>query len=116
MTGLEAVIPSESEGPRTRQDLSRGNSPARRVRDPSSQASRDHRARSRHPERERGIPSSAGSEPRHPWRAELGMTTWRDRILAVKRILNFIDGQFRPPCSGRYLPNVNPATGEVIAE
>jgi len=34
----------------------------------------------------------------------------------VKRILNFIDGQFRPPCSGRYLPNVNPATGQVIAE
>src|SRR5438445_1669198 len=35
---------------------------------------------------------------------------------AVKRVLNFIDGQFRPPCSGRYLPNVNPATGKVIAE
>jgi aminomuconate-semialdehyde/2-hydroxymuconate-6-semialdehyde dehydrogenase len=34
----------------------------------------------------------------------------------VKRILNFIDGQFRPPCSGRYLPDVDPATGEVIAE
>ena len=34
----------------------------------------------------------------------------------MKRILNFIDGQFRPPCSGRYLPNINPATGQVIAE
>lgn len=34
----------------------------------------------------------------------------------MKPILNFIDGQFRPPCSGRYLPNVNPATGQVIAE
>src|SRR4029450_179852 len=38
------------------------------------------------------------------------------RYSTVKRILNFIDGQFRPPCSGRYLPNVNPATGQVIAE
>jgi aminomuconate-semialdehyde/2-hydroxymuconate-6-semialdehyde dehydrogenase len=34
----------------------------------------------------------------------------------VKRILNFIDARFRPPCSGRYLPDVNPATGQVIAE
>jgi aminomuconate-semialdehyde/2-hydroxymuconate-6-semialdehyde dehydrogenase len=34
----------------------------------------------------------------------------------VKRVLNFIDGQFRPPCSGRYLPNLNPATGQVISE
>ena len=34
----------------------------------------------------------------------------------MKRVLNFIDGQFRPPCSGRYLPNVNPATGQVIGE
>ena len=34
----------------------------------------------------------------------------------MKRILNFIDGQFRPPCSGRYLPDINPATGQVIAE
>ncbi len=34
----------------------------------------------------------------------------------MKRILNFIGGQFRPPCSGRYLPDVNPATGQVIAE
>ncbi len=34
----------------------------------------------------------------------------------MKRILNFIDGQFRPPCSGRYLPDVDPATGKVIAE
>jgi aminomuconate-semialdehyde/2-hydroxymuconate-6-semialdehyde dehydrogenase len=34
----------------------------------------------------------------------------------VRRILNFIDGQFRPPCSDRYLPDVEPATGQVIAE
>jgi len=34
----------------------------------------------------------------------------------VKRILNFIDGQFRPPCSGKHLPDVEPATGRVIAE
>jgi aminomuconate-semialdehyde/2-hydroxymuconate-6-semialdehyde dehydrogenase len=34
----------------------------------------------------------------------------------VKRIPNFIDGQFRPPCSGKYLPDVEPATGQVIAE
>ena len=41
----------------------------------------------------------------------------RDRIFsALKRVLNFIDGQFRPPCSGRYLPDVDPATGQVIAE
>jgi aminomuconate-semialdehyde/2-hydroxymuconate-6-semialdehyde dehydrogenase len=35
---------------------------------------------------------------------------------AVKRILNFIDGQSRPACSGRFLPDVDPATGQVIAE
>ncbi|HEY1250892.1 MAG TPA: aldehyde dehydrogenase [Thermoanaerobaculia bacterium] len=34
----------------------------------------------------------------------------------MNRILNFIDGQFRPPCSGRYLPDVDPATGRPIAE
>ena len=34
----------------------------------------------------------------------------------MKRVLNFIDGEFRPPCSGRYLPDVDPATGQVIAE
>jgi len=34
----------------------------------------------------------------------------------VKRLLNFIDGQFRPPAPGRYLPNVEPATGRVMAE
>src|SRR4030095_354303 len=38
------------------------------------------------------------------------------RFSTVKRILNFIDGQFRPPCSGRYLPDVDPATGQVIDE
>jgi len=34
----------------------------------------------------------------------------------VKRVPNFIDGQFRPPCSGKYLPDAEPATGRVIAE
>ena len=34
----------------------------------------------------------------------------------MKRVLNFIGGEFRPPCSGRYLPDVEPATGQVIAE
>jgi aminomuconate-semialdehyde/2-hydroxymuconate-6-semialdehyde dehydrogenase len=34
----------------------------------------------------------------------------------VKRVLNFIGGEFRPPSSGRYLPNLDPATGQVIAE
>jgi aminomuconate-semialdehyde/2-hydroxymuconate-6-semialdehyde dehydrogenase len=34
----------------------------------------------------------------------------------VQRVANFIDGQFRPPCSGKYLPDVEPATGRVIAE
>jgi aminomuconate-semialdehyde/2-hydroxymuconate-6-semialdehyde dehydrogenase len=34
----------------------------------------------------------------------------------VRRVLNFIDGEFRPPRSGRYLPDVDPATGQVIAE
>ena len=34
----------------------------------------------------------------------------------MKRVLNFIDGQFRPPCTGRWLPDVEPATGRVIAE
>src|SRR5512132_1635616 len=40
----------------------------------------------------------------------------RDSLFGVKRVLNFIDGEFRPPCSGRYLPDVDPATGKVIAE
>jgi aminomuconate-semialdehyde/2-hydroxymuconate-6-semialdehyde dehydrogenase len=34
----------------------------------------------------------------------------------VKRVLNFVDGEFRPPCSGRHIPDVEPATGKVIAE
>lgn len=34
----------------------------------------------------------------------------------MKRVSNFIDGEFRPPCSGRYIPDVEPATGQVIAE
>ena len=29
----------------------------------------------------------------------------------MKRIQNFIDGEFRPPCSGRYIEDVDPATG-----
>ena len=34
----------------------------------------------------------------------------------MQRVANFIDGQFRPPCSGKYLPDAEPATGRVIAE
>ncbi len=34
----------------------------------------------------------------------------------MKRVFNFIGGEFRPPCSGKFLEDVNPATGEVIAE
>jgi aminomuconate-semialdehyde/2-hydroxymuconate-6-semialdehyde dehydrogenase len=34
----------------------------------------------------------------------------------VRRVLNFIDGEFRPPASGRYLHDVDPATGQVVAE
>jgi len=34
----------------------------------------------------------------------------------VKRVFNFIGGDFHPPCAGRYLPDVDPATGEEIAE
>ena len=34
----------------------------------------------------------------------------------MKRVLNFIDGEFRPPCSGRYIPDIYPATAQVIAE
>src|SRR5690242_17833679 len=36
--------------------------------------------------------------------------------LSVKRVLNFIGGEFRPPCSGRYLTDLEPATGKAIAE
>jgi aminomuconate-semialdehyde/2-hydroxymuconate-6-semialdehyde dehydrogenase len=34
----------------------------------------------------------------------------------MKRVLNFIGGEFRPPGSCRFLEDVNPATGGVIAE
>ena len=34
----------------------------------------------------------------------------------MKRVVNFIGGEFRPPEAGKYLEDVNPATGEVIAE
>jgi len=34
----------------------------------------------------------------------------------VKRVFNFIGGEFRSPCSGKFLEDVNPATGEAIAE
>jgi len=33
----------------------------------------------------------------------------------VKQLANFIDGSFRPPAGGRYLDNIEPATGQVIA-
>jgi len=33
----------------------------------------------------------------------------------VKRVLNFIGGELRPPSAGGYLPDVDPATGEEIA-
>lgn len=32
------------------------------------------------------------------------------------RLSNFIGGQFLPPASGTYIPDINPATGEVIAD
>ena len=32
------------------------------------------------------------------------------------RLGNFIGGNFLPPASGTYIPDINPATGEVIAE
>jgi len=34
----------------------------------------------------------------------------------VKRVFNFIGGEFRPPAAGKYLEDVDPSTGEVIAE
>ena len=34
----------------------------------------------------------------------------------MTRVENFIGGEFRPPCSGGYLEDREPATGEVIAE
>jgi aminomuconate-semialdehyde/2-hydroxymuconate-6-semialdehyde dehydrogenase len=34
----------------------------------------------------------------------------------VKRVLNFVGGEFRPPCSGNFLEDVEPATGTVIGE
>ncbi|HET9792830.1 MAG TPA: aldehyde dehydrogenase [Thermoanaerobaculia bacterium] len=34
----------------------------------------------------------------------------------MKRVFNFIGGEFRPPCAGNHLPDLEPATGEEIAE
>lgn len=34
----------------------------------------------------------------------------------MQRLLNFIDGQYREPISGQYLPNFDPSTGEVYSE
>jgi len=34
----------------------------------------------------------------------------------MKRLANFIGGEFVPPVSREYFPDINPATGEVIAE
>ena len=34
----------------------------------------------------------------------------------MKRVFNFIGGEFRPPCAGRFLDDVEPATGETLAE
>ena len=34
----------------------------------------------------------------------------------MKRVFNFIGGEFRPPCAGNFLRDVNPSTGETIAE
>src|SRR4051812_9874043 len=31
-------------------------------------------------------------------------------------IRNFINGEFLPPAAGRYLPNIEPATGEVYSQ
>jgi len=31
-------------------------------------------------------------------------------------LLNYIDGDWHPPVSGKYMPNINPATGEQICE
>ncbi len=34
----------------------------------------------------------------------------------MKRVFNYIGGEFRPPCSGKYLEDIDPSTGEVIVE
>ncbi len=34
----------------------------------------------------------------------------------LKKILNYIDGKFLPTASSKFLDNINPATGEVIAQ
>jgi aminomuconate-semialdehyde/2-hydroxymuconate-6-semialdehyde dehydrogenase len=34
----------------------------------------------------------------------------------VKRVLNFVYGEFQPTYSGSYLPDIGPSTGQVIAE
>ncbi len=37
-------------------------------------------------------------------------------LTAPAQILNFINGAFVPPVSGKFLPNSNPATGEIYSE
>lgn len=37
-------------------------------------------------------------------------------LAAPKQILNYIDGQFADPENGRFMDNVNPATGEVYSQ
>ena len=39
-----------------------------------------------------------------------------DHIRLKDRYGLFIDGEFRDPASGRYVPTINPATEEPIAE
>ncbi len=34
----------------------------------------------------------------------------------MERVLNFIDGEFVKPVAGAFIPNIEPATGQVIAE
>ena len=34
----------------------------------------------------------------------------------MNRLLNFINGEYKEPLSGQYLPNHEPATGEVYSE
>ena len=41
----------------------------------------------------------------------------RGRTVAeLQRCLNYIDGEFLSPCSERYMPVYEPATGQVYAE
>ncbi len=40
----------------------------------------------------------------------------RMNLAAPKQILNYIDGEFSDPENGRFMENVNPATGEVYSQ